>query len=943
MSDNVENLGIRLSAEGVPELTNGMGLAATSTENAGKKADAAGKAFANNTEQMSRSGKTARETAAAWRLLPAQMTDIVTSLASGQPAWLVAIQQGGQIKDSFGGVGPMFRELASAVTVGRVAMAGAAAGAGALALAYLQAQRENRAFVQALVLTNNAAGSTAEKLATMAEQVSNVVGTEGKAAEALAALAGTGEVASANLARFAATAIKMERDLDVPLSETAARFEELGRAPLEASLKFNRGLNYLTGAIYDHIRALQAQGRWTEAAAVAQGAYSDAMNKATTQIEGNLTVIELGARKARDAAKSMWDKFVDPIRVKNVDKTLKSVKESFDLMALFSRAAQAGQGGQWAWAGGLPEPKDTSAEDAEEVARRKKELRDRERANIEAGIAVELAQAGAASAQRQALAAEDLARAQADGTRRQSQLEAQIATLEDLRIGDLASLGDYYALRAVLEQQGLGIEKANVDAEMAAARKQASARVAMLDQQLAAERRRQPETPAEKAQQEARLIDLAGQRAGALVNLETRLIELRARRGQLTAQQDAVAIAAERALMNASAEAADRYLEDVERRRQALAQLNDQQRQANAAAAVDLIADPYTRATARAKLDIEELNRFYTEQLSGLRARLPGLYTSDPDQAEAVRQQILVSEQQKNDAIVLRQRQLTEELKPEWQKQLSIWQDHTRLMRESFDSFQNGWLQSGQQAWDDYMRTGKLSVSGISEFARVELGRVIFKQTLAEPFSKLGQSIASAVGLGGTGLDAAAVASEATSRSLNTAAITANTSSLGSLAVAANYAAAALSQVAASGGSGTAGLLGQLLGSLAGGNGTFSAVDPGGYGMTNGSIPLPTAGGLASGGRARAGSLHEVNEDGPELLTVNNRTYLMMGGKDGYVTPNGGRGGGGDGQGGGVSITFAPQISIDARTDRAQVLDLVDQAMRTSEARLLDKMGRGMA
>ncbi|MFN7050230.1 phage tail length tape measure family protein, partial [Proteus mirabilis] len=38
----------------------------------------------------------------AMRHLPAQMTDIVTSLASGMPVWMVMIQQGGQIKDSFG-------------------------------------------------------------------------------------------------------------------------------------------------------------------------------------------------------------------------------------------------------------------------------------------------------------------------------------------------------------------------------------------------------------------------------------------------------------------------------------------------------------------------------------------------------------------------------------------------------------------------------------------------------------------------------------------------------------------------------------------------------------------------------------------------------------------------------------------------------------------------
>lgn len=42
-------------------------------------------------------GISAKQTAAAMRMLPAQFTDIGTSIASGMPLWLVAIQQGGQI------------------------------------------------------------------------------------------------------------------------------------------------------------------------------------------------------------------------------------------------------------------------------------------------------------------------------------------------------------------------------------------------------------------------------------------------------------------------------------------------------------------------------------------------------------------------------------------------------------------------------------------------------------------------------------------------------------------------------------------------------------------------------------------------------------------------------------------------------------------------------
>lgn len=45
-------------------------------------------------------------------------------------------------------------------------------------------------------------------------------------------------------------------------------------------------------------------------------------------------------------------------------------------------------------------------------------------------------------------------------------------------------------------------------------------------------------------------------------------------------------------------------------------------------------------------------------------------------------------------------------------------------------------------------------------------------------------------------------------------------------------------------------------------------------------------GGRASGGLVDAGHLYRVNENGPELLTVGGKSYLMMGRDQGSVTPS---------------------------------------------------------
>lgn len=53
-----------------------------------------------------------------------------------------------------------------------------------------------------------------------------------------------------------------------------------------------------------------------------------------------------------------------------------------------------------------------------------------------------------------------------------------------------------------------------------------------------------------------------------------------------------------------------------------------------------------------------------------------------------------------------------------------------------------------------------------------------------------------------------------------------------------------------------------------------------------GAIGTFFGGGRASGGMVDAGHLYRVNEDGPELLTVGGKSYLMMGRDSGNVTPN---------------------------------------------------------
>ncbi|BBQ83452.1 hypothetical protein WP3W18E02_19810 [Klebsiella sp. WP3-W18-ESBL-02] len=118
----------------------------------------------------------------AMRLLPAQITDVVTSLASGSPVWLVAIQQGGQIKDSFGGVSNATKVLLSFLNPMNVAIGLVALGFGALALKVADNRKELAESAKAVQDNIGVTGDFAEKLAV---NIRNIADTSGQTADAV--------------------------------------------------------------------------------------------------------------------------------------------------------------------------------------------------------------------------------------------------------------------------------------------------------------------------------------------------------------------------------------------------------------------------------------------------------------------------------------------------------------------------------------------------------------------------------------------------------------------------------------------------------------------------------------------------------------------------------------------------------------------------------------
>ncbi|APF86967.1 phage tail tape measure protein [Ralstonia solanacearum] len=267
-------------------------------------AEVATKAADTSTQNL---GMSARQTAATMRMVAPQMTDIVTQLAGGQSPLLVLTQQGGQLKDMFGGIGPALKGVGSYVA-GLITPTTLAAGAAAaLAFAWSTGAQEARGYTNALIMTGHYAGVSSAQLAGMAEGVSRIIGTQHAAADVLSRLTATGRVASEQMSQVAVAAIAMEKATGQSVDETIRDFVKLAEEPTKASVKLNEQFHYLTGAVYEQIAALERAGQTDEAAALAQKTYAAALADRAMEVRRNVGYMEMAWVGLTDAAKKAWD------------------------------------------------------------------------------------------------------------------------------------------------------------------------------------------------------------------------------------------------------------------------------------------------------------------------------------------------------------------------------------------------------------------------------------------------------------------------------------------------------------------------------------------------------------------------------------------------------------------------------------------------------------
>ncbi|EEW1035992.1 TPA: phage tail tape measure protein [Escherichia coli] len=267
---------------------------------------------------------------AAMRTLPAQFTDIATQLAGGQNPWLILLQQGGQVKDSFGGMIPMFRGLAGAITLPMVGVTSLAVATGALAYAWYQGDSTLSAFNKTLVLSGNQSGLTADRMLTLSRAGQAAGLTFNQARESLAALVNAGvrggeqfDAINQSVARFASAS-------GVEVDKVAEAFGKLTTDPTSGLMAMARQFRNVTAEQIAYVAQLQRSGDEAGALQAANDIATKGFDEQTRRLKENMGTLETWADKTGKAFKSMWDAILDIGRPESSADMLASAQKAFD-------------------------------------------------------------------------------------------------------------------------------------------------------------------------------------------------------------------------------------------------------------------------------------------------------------------------------------------------------------------------------------------------------------------------------------------------------------------------------------------------------------------------------------------------------------------------------------------------------------------------------------
>lgn len=347
------------------------------------KAIAAERAEIERRSQAERRGNSAKQDAAALRGLPAQFTDVVVSLQGGQAPLTVLLQQGGQVKDMFGGVGNALKAVGGALLklINPVTVVGAALGVAAFG-AY-KANSEINNLKLTLATSGTVTGLTTTQVYDMAKSLDDVAYSTGQAVSVITKLAETGTVTGDNFEQMAKAIISFSHATGQSTDVLTEQLAAIGKDPVSAVKSLVDKYGILDSSMLLNASQAVAYGEKRQAVTEIEKQAAIEMQLSADKIEKNLSDLQRFARATTKVFNKLGESIVKVWRGsgdKELDaqeEVVKALENKVTLGGAYGKAMKAQYQDEYdAQVKVLDNMKATRAEESRLAAERKKANQD---------------------------------------------------------------------------------------------------------------------------------------------------------------------------------------------------------------------------------------------------------------------------------------------------------------------------------------------------------------------------------------------------------------------------------------------------------------------------------------------------------------------------------------------------------------------------------------
>jgi phage-related minor tail protein len=233
-----------------------------------------------------------------------QTTDFFTQIASGQSPFIAALQQGGQLKDTMGGLGNMFKAIGSLFTPFSVGLGSVAIAVGSVSYALYKAIDDLDKFKDAMTLTGGFAGVTYESLLNLGNVLSTKTNASiGSARDLMQQLAASGKYTSTSIEAVGEVILRFSKIAGVDAAKAAETLIPLLDGTASSAKQLNDKYHFLTLEQYKNIEALEKQGKLQESAKL----QATLLNESLQSTQRELGILEKAWQGVANFASQAWD------------------------------------------------------------------------------------------------------------------------------------------------------------------------------------------------------------------------------------------------------------------------------------------------------------------------------------------------------------------------------------------------------------------------------------------------------------------------------------------------------------------------------------------------------------------------------------------------------------------------------------------------------------